>query len=185
MLKNFIKDNYGSRKGLLYYQWDGLISWLGFYQYKLPDDEAIERVVFVCQGNICRSALAEAVFRRYSSLETASLGLNTSTGKPANERMIKAAKIKANIDLKRHRTTCLHDFHHRGSDLFVCMELHHINILRKLGYENPCVLLGAFGDTKLPRINDPYSANDRFMEKTVDDIIYHATYLAKNFSGGP
>lgn len=183
MLKKFIHDKYGSKKGLFYYQWDRLVSWFGLYQNKLPAGNKIERVVFVCQGNICRSALAEAVFRQYSSIETASLGLNTTSGKPANHRMIEAAKKKANIDLKHHRTTSVSDYEPLPSDLFVCMELYHIKDLRKLGYKNPCVLLGAFGRSKLPRINDPYSANDCYMEKTVDDIIYHATQLAQTLRG--
>lgn len=180
MLKDFIKDNYGSRKGLLYYQWDGFLSLLGFYRHRLPPSDQIQRVVFVCQGNICRSALAEAVFRRNSDLEVVSLGLDTISGKPANDRLMDIASKKAGIDLSQHRTTSLRDYHARSTDLFVCMEINQIRELRRLGYEHPCVLLGSFGDNKLSRINDPYSANDRFMQKTVSDIVYHATHLARS-----
>lgn len=180
MLKDFIKDNYGSRKGLLYYQWDSLLRLIGLYRHRLPPNDRIERVVFVCQGNICRSALAEAVFRQNSDLEAASLGLDTTSGKPANDRLMEIAAKKAGIDLKQHRTTSLKDYQTRSTDLFVCMELNQIRQLRRMGYEHPCVLLGAFGDNKLSRINDPYSANDRFMQKTVNDIVYHATHLARS-----
>lgn len=180
MLKDFIKDNYGSRKGLLHYQWDGFLNLVGLYRHRVPPSDRIQRVVFVCQGNICRSALAEAVFRQSSELEATSLGLATTTGKPANDRLMDIASKKAGIDLSQHRTTSLKDFQARSTDLFVCMELNQIRQLRRLGYANSCVLLGAFGDNKLSRINDPYSANDHFMQKTVNDIVYHATHLARS-----
>lgn len=183
MIRDFIKDNYGSRKGLLYYQWDGFLNRVGVYQHKIPAEPKVERVVFVCQGNICRSALAEAVFRQNSSLDAASLGLDTTSGKPADKRMIEIAKDKANIDLTDHRTTSLKDYEAKTGDLMVCMELRQIKQLRRLGFEHPCVLLGAFGKTKLPRINDPYCANERFMRKTVDDIVYHAICLADSLQG--
>lgn len=178
MFREFIQNNYGSRKGLLYYQFDGLLQKLGLYRQRLPSD--IGRVVFVCHGNICRSALAEAIFKQHCDLDATSLGLDTTSGKPANPRLMKVAKEKANIDLSAHRTTSLKDYECRPTDLFVCMEIRHIRKLRKLGYTNPCALLGAFGDNRLSRINDPYSANDHFMEKTVDNIIYHSTKLAEN-----
>lgn len=185
MLKDFIKDNYGSRKGLVYYHCDALVSSLGFYRHNLPSADKIHRVVFVCQGNICRSALAEAVFKQNSNVEAASLGLDTTTGKPANERLMEILKKNKDIaiDLSDHRTTSLCDFQERPTDLLVCMELGHIRQLQKLGYHQPCVLLGAFGEKKMSRINDPYSANDQFMEKTIDKIIYHATYLAQSLKG--
>lgn len=178
MLREFIQNKYGSRKGLLFYQLDGWLRRLGLYRHSLPETMEISRVVFVCQGNICRSALAEAVFRRHSSIEATSLGLDTVTGKPANPRLMKVAKEKAGIDLTDHRTTSVADFECEATDLLVCMELKQIRQLRKLGYTNHCVLLSHFGDEQLSRINDPYSANDRFMEKTVEDIVYFSKQLA-------
>ncbi|WP_168203141.1 arsenate-mycothiol transferase ArsC [Marinobacter fonticola] len=161
----------------MHYQFDGLLQKLGLYRQRLPED--IGRVVFVCQGNICRSALAEAIFKQHCDVDAVSLGLDTTSGKPANPRLMKVAKEKANMDLSAHRTTSLQDYEHRPTDLFVCMEIRQIRQLRKLGYTNPCALLGAFGDNQMCRINDPYSANDYFMEKTVENIAYHATQLAK------
>lgn len=178
MLREFIQNNYGSRKGLLYYQFDGLLQKLGLYRHRLPKESDIERVVFVCQGNICRSALAEAIFKQHSNIDATSLGLDTTSGKPANPRLMKVANAKASIDLSDHRTTSLKDYDWRPTDFFVCMEINQIRQLRRLGYQNPCALLGAFGPNRLSRINDPYSANDQFMEKTVSDIIYHSSQLA-------
>lgn len=180
MLKDVIKNSYGSRKGFLYYYWDGLLILFGFYRHHIPSRDKIRRVVFVCQGNICRSALAEAVFRQNSSLEVASIGLSTTTGEPANKRLMETLKQKTHMDLSHHRTTSQNDYQSRPTDLFVCMELSQIRRIKKLGYSQPCVLLGAFGEKKMSRINDPFSANDSFMEKTLEDIIYHTTHLAQS-----
>lgn len=180
MLKDVIKDNYGSKRGFLYYQWDRLLILLGFYRHNLPLSKQIRRVVFVCQGNICRSALAETVFKQNSSIEATSLGLCTTTGEPANERLVDMLRKKKHIDLSDHRTTSQGDYQSRPTDVFVCMELGQIRELQKLGYYQPCLLLGAFGEKKMSRINDPYSANDRFMEKTIENIIYHTTHLSQS-----
>ncbi|SNB55488.1 low molecular weight phosphotyrosine protein phosphatase [Marinobacter sp. es.042] len=179
MIEDLIKDKYGSRRGLIQYHWDGLLTRVGAYQHRLPSVQEIRKVVFVCQGNICRSALAEVVFKKHSNVESTSVGLKTSTGKPANSRVVKYASSKASVDLSKHRTTRLEDYEVLPFDLFVCMEIRQIRELRKRGIKNVCVLLGSFGERQQARINDPYSANDRYMEKTVEDIVYHTVELAK------
>ncbi|GAA0839887.1 hypothetical protein GCM10009113_04090 [Marinobacter szutsaonensis] len=180
MIGDFIKDNYGSRKGLLQYHWDGILTRVGVYQHIAPSARKVQRVVFVCQGNICRSALAEVVFKKHSHIDAMSLGLDTTAGKPANPRLMKYAYDKAAIDLSEHRTTRFEDYEVQPCDLFVCMEIRQIRELKKRGVTNSSVLLGSFGDKPQARINDPYSANDRYMEKTVEDIVYHTVELAKS-----
>ena len=56
-----------------------------------PDPAHVRRLVFVCQGNICRSAFADVVARDMG-LHSASFGLSTTTGRPAHEPAIVAAR---------------------------------------------------------------------------------------------
>ncbi len=64
-------------------------------------------VVFVCTANICRSPMAEFLFRRHlaSSTEwqTCSAGLMARHGIPASRHAVKAMKEMA-IDLRPHRS---------------------------------------------------------------------------------
>jgi protein-tyrosine phosphatase len=45
-----------------------------------PDPARVRRLVFVCHGNICRSAYAHVLARR-AGARVASFGLSTATGK--------------------------------------------------------------------------------------------------------
>jgi protein-tyrosine phosphatase len=180
MIRDYIMDKFGSKKGLLRYYLDGFLYRNGLFRQYIQTETSPKRVVFVCQGNICRSALAEHVFKCYSRVEAISLGLNTHTGKAANHRLLTLAYEKNNIDLSAHITTSIEDYTPRAGDTFVCMEVSHIEKLKKLGYGGSFLLLGMFGNKKTYRINDPYSANDQYMGKAIDDIIYHTIELAKS-----
>jgi len=180
MLREYVMNRFGSKKGFLRYCLDEIYCRSGLYREYTRYQRPPERLVFVCQGNICRSALAEWVFKNHSDIEAISLGLKTNTGKGANPRLLKIAYETKNIDLSSHKTTSVEDYEARPGDAFVCMEAQHIKEIKSLGFSGPFLLLGSFGEKKTYRINDPYSANDTFMVKTVDDIVYHTVELAKS-----
>ncbi len=180
MVREYIMNRFGSKRGLLRYCIDEVYCRLGLYRDYTRIESPPERVVFVCQGNICRSALAEWVFKSHSDIQAISLGLNTETGKGANPRLLKLAYETRDIDLSSHKTTSIKDHVPAPGDVFVCMEARHIKAIESLGYKGAFLLLGAFGEKKTFRINDPYSGNDTFMVKTIDDIVYHTVELAKN-----
>lgn len=180
MVRAYIMNRFGSKRGLLRYCIDGIYCRIGLYRDYTRWQSTPERLVFVCQGNICRSALAEWVFRSHSDIRAISLGLNTDTGKGANPRLLKLAHETKGIDLSSHRTTSVEDYEAGPGDVFVCMEARHIRAMESLGYKGPFLLLGTFGTRKTFRISDPYSANDTFMVKTIDDIVYHTVELTKS-----
>ena len=88
----------------------------------LPD-----RIVFVCAGNICRSPLAEYVFRQQqqhgldSPPALTSAGLIAIPGDAANSLTLKVA-AKLGIDLSQHRARRLNFDELRASDLVLVME---------------------------------------------------------------
>ena len=180
MFREYIMSKFGSKKGFLRYLRDALSYRVGSFRQYTQWETPPERLVFVCQGNICRSALAEWVFKSHSAIEAISLGLNTHSGKGANPRLLKIANERKKIDLSSHQTTSVEDYVPKSGDAFVCMEASHIKQMESLGYTGPFLLLGSFGQKKTYRINDPYSANDTYMAKTVDDIVYHTVELAKS-----
>lgn len=126
-----------------------------------PDD--VRRLVFVCHGNICRSAFADALARK-AGLNTASFGLSTSSGKGAHPPVVEAARDRGH-DLAAHRTTCLADYAPMPGDLLLAMETRH---LRKLAADArlahlPRLLLGNFIRPPLPHLHDPYTLSDGYM----------------------
>ena len=74
------------------------------------DESALFRVCFVCTGNICRSPMAEAVFKqlaREAGLESSIAVISAGTGdwhvgEPADERTVAALKDHG-YDGSRHR----------------------------------------------------------------------------------
>ena len=117
----------------------------------------MERWLFVCTGNICRSPLAEAaarVFAGDSVLETASAGTIAVPGNPATRAGISAAR-ELGIDLSAHRATYLTRDVVAGFDRVFGMEEEHVAAVRALDAEIPATLLSPDGDP----IPDPYGGD--------------------------
>ncbi len=157
-------DYYGGKRGALtlyYYRLQSLLS--GKYsRYDITPDN-INRLVFVCKGNICRSALAEQYFRSISPLPTASIGLQTQTGKPAYEKIACEAQ-RLGVDMSSHRTLSIEDFQPAAGDVYVCMEPEHIDMLEQRLGDQPYLLLGLFGNPKRIYLHDPYMAHDTYIQ---------------------
>lgn len=177
-LTESLNNNFGGKKGFVLTLRDvffgGFFVKREFHRHVNP--ASVTRVVFVCQGNICRSALAEIIFKSESNLPVRSIGLDTKTGKEANPRMVKTAK-DLGFDLTVHRATNIDDFKFKETDLLVCMQPEHIKMLNGLGLRNQKILLGAFHNSIFRiRIPDPYSANDSYMRNCAE-IVIEATKL--------
>jgi len=118
--------------------------------------EEVRRLVFVCRGNICRSAYGH-VWAEEAEIPTASLGVLTKTGGMADERAIDVAAHRG-IVLDSHRTTALADFQVENGDLFVAMEPWHARLVEEaeLPTSHQVTLLGFFVKGHGPSILDPY-----------------------------
>lgn len=95
------------------------------------------RVVFVCSGNICRSPMADVVFRRIA--HTSGLGAHIAStsagtgdwhvGEPADERTI-AALAARGYDGSRHRARQFDPDRFPDLDLVVALDRSHERVLR-------------------------------------------------------
>lgn len=82
------------------------------------------KVVFICHGNVLRSAVAEALFRRDApewAERAASAGLHTRVGRPADERGRVVAR-ELGLSLEEHRSQPLTAELAAGADLLVVMD---------------------------------------------------------------
>ena len=129
-----------------------------------PDPAKVRRLVFVCHGNICRSAYADVLARR-AGMNVASFGLSTSSDKPAWPAVSEVAAARG-VDMAAHRTTRIEDYVPLPGDYLLGMETRH---LRKLAAHPltavlPRGLLGAYADPSYPHLHDPYQLGPAYME---------------------
>jgi protein-tyrosine phosphatase len=147
------------------------------------DPKTIRRLVFVCQGNICRSAFADVVSRQ-SGLRAASFGLSASTGRRAHDPAIAAARALG-YDLSGHRALDMADYVPEAGDLLLAMEIRQLHRLAtdpRLGHL-PRTLLGQWTQPIMPHLHDPYGLNDRYMVRCLARIERAVGRLATAFPG--
>jgi protein-tyrosine phosphatase len=133
-----------------------------YEQWMTVVPEAVDSVLFICHGNICRSPFAEAYLRAALAklgmpLTIRSAGLDTTPGKPAHPDT-KLVAGERQLYLERHVTTQLHKELIEQSDLVVVMELAQRNRIHRLypGSRGKVVLLGYFDADGPLEIADPY-----------------------------
>lgn len=121
-----------------------------------------DSMLFLCYGNINRSALADVLIRAYaedSGIAVASAGFHQETERPADPVMQEIA-AEAGVDLSGSRSACVTQEQLRDSDVIFVMEKTHYDRLADSGVEvaGRVFLLGAqSGANDWPaEIEDPY-----------------------------
>lgn len=170
-LNRLLRDRYGGMRALLYHLAATSQMHLGrFREYQAIDWSRVERLVFVCKGNICRSAYAQA---RASSdcFPAVSFGIEAGSGAAADASTITHA-AERNISLAPHRTTSLKSFVHRSGDLLVCMEPPQAKIVVEHFADSAAqvTLLGLWTRPARPWLFDPYGSGDGYWRTCLDTI---------------
>ena len=181
-----IKEKYGSRKGLLYSWLYKILNHFGFYKkHEAIDWRLVNRLVFVCKGNICRSAYAGNLVHS-PDIESISFGLDTIDGALANDKAILTAQ-KFGHNLQNHRTTSFKSMVFNDFDLLIAMEPEQLNdLITKTENRYQYTLLGLWCKDKLPYINDPYNTVEQYYEncfKAIEDgvnTIIEKTRVVRN-----
>lgn len=141
-------------------------------RFLAPDLTLTRRLVFVCLGNINRSAFAEKVAAAMG-LEASSIGLATSTGAPAFPTAVFTAG-RFGIDLSSHQATDIGDYTFREGDLLLAMEVRHAHRLAQSGIPWEAIaLLGQWASPHRIHIHDPHTLSDAYY-RTCFSVIHSA-----------
>lgn len=179
-LEQHINQRYGSKRGWLNFRKAQVAGWLGRWRpYRDIDWDRVDRLVFICMGNICRSPLAERVALD-AGYNAVSMGVNCTPDMPADPRAIEFA-CRTGYDLSAHRTTLLDDGSVQRGDLLIGMDIHHLEALRS---RNSCpvqaTLLGLWHSKPTAYIHDPYLTDEGFFEQCEQFVVDATIQILKN-----
>lgn len=179
---NYINNHFASFKGLIRLLLAYAESITGTIKdFQKVDYSKVDRLVFICLGNICRSPFAEVIAKQ-NNLPCSGFGLSTSTGAEAFG-LAKSTALKFNIDLTHHRTTDITDFEFKEKDLLITMEIRHARRLKKLlgGSDAQIVLLGNWAKPSRPHIHDPHAHDEVYFENCFRIIKQATENLVKDY----
>jgi protein-tyrosine phosphatase len=137
----------------------------GHYNVRLPPGTtatmAIKSVLFVCAGNICRSPIAEALFKHLaqsrpalSSLVVGSAGTVAMDGNRATPETRQVARDELGLDLSGHRARNVEGL---DADLILTMDRMVTRELRRFKPDGRVMLLGEYAADG-EAVDDPYGS---------------------------
>lgn len=141
------------------------------------------RVMFFCLGNICRSPLAEALFRYHvearglgDRFEIASSGTSGyHVGEPPDPGSVKVAKERLGLDISGQRAQRLVGAHVQAYDWLVAMDGANLRDARRLagGERQKLVLLRDYEPSEAQRggdVPDPWGGGPEHFEQVFEMV---------------
>jgi protein-tyrosine phosphatase len=123
----------------------------------------VRSILFVCAGNICRSPLAEALFRHVAAsrpllagLEVGSAGTIALDGNRATPDAVRVAREELGLDLTAHRARKIDGL---DADLILTVDGIVTKAVTRLGLQGRVELLGEYAGTS-EIVEDPYGCGE-------------------------
>ena len=158
-------EDHGGVKGWLEHLHARGADTLGLYRNQQRIDwPQVQRLVFVCKGNICRSPYGEARARSLG-WATLSMGLEARSGSTADPDAI-AAAARRGIDLQPHRSLRFDVGQLAEGDLLLGFEDWHVaGIRQQVSRRRVAIaLVGLWSTPRRPHIADPHGRSARYFD---------------------
>ena len=153
----------------------------------------MKKVIFVCHGNICRSPMAEMVFKYLANKEGVQNNFFVDSAGTSDEESryhspihngTKSVLIKNKIPFTEHIARQFTKEDYDNFDYIICMEKYNINnLIRLIGHDNKKKIYRLLDFGKNPKdVDDPWYHHN--FDKTFDEIYYGCKcffdYIVKN-----
>ena len=135
------------------------------------------RLLFVCTGNTCRSAMAEGFARKViierglSDVDVVSAGTSAWDGAPASDGAL-LVSLERGIDISAHRAQTLTPDAVRDANLILAMGPHHLERVEALGGSGRAHLLTSFASfgKSTRAVHDPIGGELDVYRTTADEL---------------
>ena len=148
----------------------------------------MKKILFVCLGNICRSAMAEGVFRGEAerrgltglTIDSAGTG-GWHVGSAPDSRAIDAAR-RRDVDISQQQARQIVQGDFAEFDLLLAMNGENLNAMRAMSdpvhHGKVRLFLDFARDLPVCEVSDPYYGDEQGFEDALDLIEIGATALA-------
>jgi protein-tyrosine-phosphatase len=145
------------------------------------------KIMFVCTGNICRSAMAEAILKKKvkdknidKSFFVCSSGIYAYNGDVSTYEACKIMKDDFGIDLSNHRATAIRDSKIEDMDLILCMTKSHKETLNLIypNLKNKIFLIKEYVNLE-GEVKDPWGGDLVTYYDSAKELEYYIDLLLK------
>ncbi len=134
------------------------------------------KIVFVCEGNTCRSPMAEALMRKrlqevgVENVEVSSAGIWANDSSRPSENAVIVMKELFGLDISGHRSSILTLERIQGSDLVLTMTGEEAEFLRRVFPRERTKIynIGEYATGEIVDVEDPFGGQKEVYERVAN-----------------